>query len=132
MIQDSGIKPESARIKSFTDLLSWQESHKLTINIYNLTKDYPKSEIYALVDQMRRATSSIGANIAEAFGRQSYREKIQYYHQSLGSIDELHNFLLLSKDLGYIDAESFEMTLESIHLCRRLLKGLMNKTKSYI
>lgn len=63
------------KIKEFTDLLAWQEGHKLVILIYAITKTFPKQELYSLIDQMRRAVASITSNIAEGFGRQGYKEK---------------------------------------------------------
>ena len=65
-------------IKEFTDLIVWKEGHKLVIMVYKITESFPKSEVYLLVDQMRRAASSITANIAEGFGRQTYKEKLQF------------------------------------------------------
>ncbi len=68
------------KIKTFTDLKAWQEGHKLVILIYKIIKLFPKEETYSLVDQMRRAATSVTSNIAEGFGRHSYKEKIQFYY----------------------------------------------------
>ena len=67
-------------IKDFTDLFSWKESHKLILMIYKMLKKFPKEENFALSDQMRRASVSITSNIAEGFGRQTIKEKIQFYY----------------------------------------------------
>jgi four helix bundle protein len=90
------------RIKSFTDLIVWQKAHQLVLVIYQLTKEFPKEELYSLVDQMRRAVVSITSNIAEGFGRQSYKEKIQFYYLASASLTELKNQILIAKDLGYL------------------------------
>jgi four helix bundle protein len=66
------------KIKDFTDLKTWEEGHKLVLMIYKITKSFPKDELYSLVDQMRRAVVSITSNVAEGFGRQGYKEKIQF------------------------------------------------------
>ncbi len=63
----------SIKIKSFTDLIVWQEGHRLVILVYEITKKFPKEETYSLIDQMRRAAASVTANIAEGFGRQGYK-----------------------------------------------------------
>ncbi|MBI4284820.1 MAG: four helix bundle protein, partial [Chloroflexi bacterium] len=70
------------------------------VRIYGITKLFPKSETYSLVDQMRRAASSVTANIAEGFGRQTYKEKLQFYFLAQGSLTELKNFILIAKDVG--------------------------------
>ena len=66
------------KINDFTDLLVWQKAHQLVIAIYKITKDFPREELYALVDQIRRAIVSVTSNIAEGFGRQTYKEKMQF------------------------------------------------------
>lgn len=92
-------------ISHFYDLEIWKESHKLCLKIYSLTKDFPSKETYGLSDQLRRASSSVGANIAEGFGRYHYKEKIKFYYNSRGSVCEIQNFLFLAKDLQYVDKE---------------------------
>ena len=74
------------RIKDFTDLVVWKEGHKLVIEVYRITKTFPKEELYSLIDQMRRAVTSVTCNIAEGFGRKSYREKLQFYYLAKGSL----------------------------------------------
>jgi len=88
------------------DLEIWKEANALCIEIYKLTEDFPKKETYGIIDQMRRASSSVGANIAEGFGRFHYKEKIKFYYNSRGSVCEMQNFLFLSQNLGYIDKKN--------------------------
>lgn len=114
------------RIKSFTDLMVWQKGHQLVLQVYRLTDNYPKNA-FSLIDQTRRATISITSNIAEGFGRQTYKEKIQFYHISRGSLSELKNLLLVAKDIGYI-----ELNDDLINLCNdvhKLLQGLISASK---
>ena len=76
-------------IRSFTDLNVWREGHKLVLTIYKQTLNFPKSESYALIDQMRRCVVSITSNIAEGFSRSGKKEKTQFYYMALGSLTEL-------------------------------------------
>ncbi len=119
-------------IKDFYDLTAWKESHKLVLFVYNLTKSFPKEEIFGLTNQMRRSAVSISSNIAEGFGRRTYKDKAHFYYQSRGSISELKSQLMISRDLSYINAEQFieiESLLSSAH---KLLQGLITKTNSFI
>ncbi len=97
---------QALKIKSFTDLITWQKAHQLVLSVYVVTKSFPKEEIYSLVDQMRRCAISITSNIAEGFSRKSFKEKVQFYYMSLGSSTELQNQLLVSRDVGYISNEN--------------------------
>jgi four helix bundle protein len=120
------------RIKSFTDLNAWRESHKLLLMIYKTTKKFPKEELFCLVSQMRRAALSITSNIAEGFGRQGIREKIQFYYLAQGSLTELKNQILAAKDIGYIPNEDFDLLVKQANNAHQLLQGLLTKTKSFV
>ncbi|NDV59167.1 four helix bundle protein [Bacteroides sp. 519] len=87
---------------SFENLLVWQKAHTYVLMVYNITKKYPKEEMFGLSNQMRRAAASITANIAEGFVRAGKKEKLRFYNISLGSLEETKNFIILSRDLGYI------------------------------
>jgi four helix bundle protein len=123
---------EKTKIVMFTDLNAWQEGHKLVLLVYKLTKDFPKEETYSMVDQMRRAVTSITANIAEGFGRRSYKEKLQFYFQAQGSLTEIKNFLLIARDIGYISTLEFDDCINQANTAHQLLQGLITKTKSFI
>ncbi len=98
---------EKPKIQLFTDLYSWQEAHKLVVLIYKITKNFPNDELYGLTNQMRRAVVSITSNIAEGFSRQSYAEKTQFYSVAQGSNTELQNQMMVAKDIGYLNEETF-------------------------
>jgi len=98
---------EKVKIKSFTDLVVWKKGHELVIAVYKITKNFPKDELYSLTNQMRRAAASITSNIAEGFGRQGYKEKIQFYYLAQGSLIELKNQLLIAKDVDYLNKTDF-------------------------
>ena len=118
------------KIKNFTDLETWKEGHKLVLMIYRVTKYFPKEERYCLVDQMRRAAISITSNLAEGFSRQGKKEKLQFYFISKGSLTELQNQLIVSKDVRYLKASSFNNLIEQLGKVHRLFNGLIRSLKS--
>jgi four helix bundle protein len=123
---------ENEKIKRFTDLNAWKEGHKLVLEIYRITKNFPKEELFGLTSQIRRAVISITSNVAEGFSRNSYKEKLQFYSVSLGSVTEVQNQLLIAKDIGYISSEDFKKFAEQTIIVSKLLNGLIKKSKSII
>jgi four helix bundle protein len=117
---------------SFTDLVAWQEAHKLVLMIYKITKHFPKEEIFGLTSQIRRSSISISSNISEGFSRSSHKEKLQFYSISLGSITELQDQLLISKDVGYINNIEFNTIADQSVVTSKLVNGLMKKVKSFL
>ena len=85
--------------RSFKDLIEWQKAHNLVLDIYKLTKTFPKEEIYVLTSQIRRSSISVAANIAEAFKKKSPAEKLRLLNIAQGSLAETEYHLILSKDL---------------------------------
>ncbi|MCS2311000.1 four helix bundle protein [Phocaeicola vulgatus] len=94
--------------QSFEQLIVWQKAHSYVLAIYKITKQYPKEELFCLVNQMRRAATSITANIAEGYAKISSKDKLRFYNISQGSLEETRNFIILSKDLGYITLQDKE------------------------
>jgi four helix bundle protein len=90
--------------KTFQDLLVWQKAHSFVIEIYRITGEFPKHEIFGLTSQFRRAAVSIAANIAEGFRKRKDTDKARYYNIAQGSAEECRYYLILSKDLGYNDS----------------------------
>jgi four helix bundle protein len=82
-------------IKHFYDLNVWKEFNRLSVEIYKTTENFPNNEKYGITNQLRRASSSVGANIAEGFGRFHYKDKIKFYYNARGSVCEVQNFLFL-------------------------------------
>lgn len=113
------------KITDFCQLDAWKESHKLVLMIYKETKSFPKEERYSLTDQLRRAASSITANIAEGFGRYHYADKIRFYYQARGSTKEVQNFILLAKDLGYFKENILKTLWQQTKMGERLINGLI-------
>ena len=123
---------QTSKIKDFTDLETWKKAHELALMIYKATERFPKSETFGLVSQIQRAAVSITSNIAEGFGRQTIKEKIQFYYQAQGSLTEVKNQLILSKDLNYISKPEFDRIMDTLITSHRLLQGLLRKTKSFL
>ena len=123
---------KNQKIKSFTDLIVWQDGHKLVIMIYKTTNDFPKKEMYSLIDQMRRAVTSVTSNIAEGFGRQTYKDKLRFYYLSQGSLTELKNQILIAKDVGYLDNKIMIQLAEQANKVHALLQGFIKKTKTFL
>jgi four helix bundle protein len=119
------------KVQNFTDLLVWQKAHKLTISTYKITESFPKSEIYALTNQMRRAGISIGSNIAEGFGRRNPKEKIHFYNIAQGSLTELKNQLLISKDIYFLSKKDFLENMNKADEVHKLLNSLIKRIKNY-
>lgn len=118
------------KITSFTKLNAWKQGHEPVLSVYSITKTFPASEQFGLASQMQRASVSITSNISEGFSRQSYKEKIQFYSISLGSVSELQNQLLIAKDIGYIQKKSFMDLAERSVIVHKLINGLIKKSKS--
>jgi len=103
------------KTESFKDLIVWQKSYKLVLEIYMITSSFPKSETYGLSQQMRKAAVSIPSNIAEGYGRKHKAEYNQFLAIAYGSLLELETQFLLAKDLKYIDnTQTVEALLEEV------------------
>jgi len=120
------------KIKSFTDLIAWQEGHKLVLMIYGATKSFPKKEMFGLTSQMRRAVISITSNIAEGFSRQSYKEKIYFYSIAQGSNTEVQNQLLVARDIKCLTLGEFNKIADQSIKAHKLINGLIKKSKSIL
>ncbi len=112
--------------KSFTSLNVWICSRELVKQLYLLTKDFPKEELYSLTSQMRRAAISIPSNIAEGVARNHDKETIQFLHISKGSLYELETQLYLSYDIGYLKEQQLSAILNKIEDCKKLISGFIN------
>jgi four helix bundle protein len=112
-------------IDHFTKLEAWQISHELVLAVYMVLKKFPKEERFGIIDQLRRAVSSITANIAEGWGRYHFADRIKFYYQARGSCSEVQNFLILSKDLGYLDKSEFDKLNVMCDRCFKIISGLI-------
>ena len=117
-------------IKNFTDLEVWKEAHKLTLLIYKITQNFPKSEIYGLTSQLRRAAVSIESCIAEGFCRFHYKERLNFYYDSRGSIGEVQSQIIDAKDLKFINEEEFKQVFDQAEKIGIILGGLIRSTEN--
>lgn len=110
--------------KSFKKLTAWQKAYNFALIIYKYSQKFPSSELYGLTSQIRRAAISISANIAEGSERQYKKEFVQFLSIARGSLAEVETYLILSKDLGYLNEKGFSELEEQRKEVGRLLRGL--------
>jgi len=115
------------KTNSFKDLIVWQKAYKLVLEIYRITKNFPKDEIYGLTQQMRRAAISLPSNIAEGYGRRHQAEYNQFLSMAYGSLCELETQYMLSLDLVY--AAKDEIIENLLKECGSMLYRMLNPRK---
>lgn len=98
------------------ELNFFKKAHELTVEIYKITKDFPKEEIYGLSSQLRRASVSIGSNISEGSGRNTLKDYKHFLHNALGSAKEVEYQLSLAKDLDYISIKTYDRLIEIMNI----------------
>jgi four helix bundle protein len=108
----------TARAKVFTDLIVWQKAHEFVLSVYRYSDGFPKSELYGLTSQFRRAAVSIPANIAEGFRKRGKADKARFYNIAEGSLEECRYYLILSKDLGF--GENSDLSTKLIEVSKLL------------
>jgi four helix bundle protein len=118
------------KIKSFADLETWRKGHEFVLKIYGTTKKFPGEELYGITSQLRRASFSITANIAEGFSRYHYKDKIRFYHNARGSVSEAQNFLFLAKDLFYLKENDFQNLVKLSETVLKLINGLIRSIEN--
>jgi four helix bundle protein len=118
---------ERAPAKSFKDLIVWQKAHGLVLSTYQVTKHFPKEEIYGLTSQFRRSSVSVAANIAEAFKKRSSIDKARILNIAQGSLSETEYYVRLSSDLKYSNMEDFNEQVDEVS---RLLESYIKAIKS--
>ena len=112
-------------LKNFRDLKVWQKSYRLCLDLYKITKKFPKEERYGLTSQIRRAAVSIPSNIAEGYGRKTTADYLRFLYIAYGSICELETQLLLSGDLNYVNQENLKARRDDTEEVERMLKALI-------
>jgi four helix bundle protein len=114
-------------MEDFKNLKAWSKAHELTLAVYQRTRTFPKDEIYGLTSQIRRASASIGANIAEGCGRRSDPELKRFVQIARGSASELEYHLLLARDLLFLTPDEFRNLEAKIMEIQRMLAALSQR-----
>jgi four helix bundle protein len=117
-------------MKDFKKIVVWQKAHALTLRVYQVTTSFPKEELYALTSQIRRASASIPANLAEGCGRNTQAELGRFIHIASGSATELEYHLLLARDLGFIDEPTHFELDTSVNEIEKMLTGFAKAVRS--
>jgi len=117
-------------MKDFRKLSVWAKAHKLTLDVYRVTTDFPRQELYGITSQTRRASASVAANIAEGYGRGGDGEFRHFLNTAAGSAVELEYFLLLARDLGMLTADRYVELQEKVVEVQRMLSGLLRTVAS--
>lgn len=117
-------------MRDFKKIVAWQKAHSLTLQVYTISASFPKDELYGLSSQIRRASSSIAANIAEGCGRDSSAEFSHFLRIASGSASELEYHLLLAHDLGFIEEAIYIELDSSVNEIKKMLAGFVKATKN--
>jgi four helix bundle protein len=117
-------------MRDFRQLRVWEDAHNLTIEIYQATRYFPKEELFSLTNQIRRASASIGSNIAEECGRGGNKEFAHFLQIAVGSSYELDYQILLAKDLEYIDNTLYAELNNEISSLQKQLVALLQKVRA--
>jgi four helix bundle protein len=116
-------------MKDFRSLHVWQKAHQLTLLAYDVTRRFPKEEVYGLTSQIRRCAASVAANIAEGCGKRGNAEFQRFLGISAGSASELEYHFLLARDLGLLNHNEYDRLNGSIVEVKRMLASLVRKVE---
>ena len=116
--------------KSYKELIVWQKAHSFVLKVYSFSESFPKSELYGLTSQFRRAAVSIAANIAEGYVKKSPADKVRFFNISLGSLEECSYYIILSKDLNYITEEQSVILDKLLSETEKILNTYITRVQS--
>jgi four helix bundle protein len=117
-------------VRDFKQLQFWEKSHQLTLGIYKATAGFPREEAYGLTSQIRRASASIPANIAEGCGRKSKADFARFLNIAMGSASEVEYHLLLAHDLSHLATPDYQRLASQTTEIKRMLAGYIKKLKA--
>jgi len=116
-------------VQDFRELKVWRKSHELVLRVYKVTAAFPKSEIYGITSQIRRAAASVPANIAEGCGRSGNTELVRFLQIAMGSASELEYFLVLAGDLRFLPVQERDPIIADATEVKRMLASLIGKLR---
>lgn len=114
-------------MQSFLKLEVWKKAHQFVLDVYDVSKNFPKDELFALTKQLRKAAVSIPANIAEGCGKRTRKDLSNFLNISLGSAHECEYYILLSKDLAYLDFNKYMKLNNEINRIKAMLINFINR-----
>jgi four helix bundle protein len=123
---------EAPTMEDFKDLMVWAKAHQLALCVYQRTRTFPREELFGLTSQVRRASASIGANIAEGCGRRSDAEFKRFLQIARGSASELECHLLLARDLRFLEADEFNDLEAKVLEVQRMLASLVQRLQGAV
>lgn len=119
-------------MRDFRTLEIWKQSRQLAVEVYSLTRSFPKEEIFGLTSQLQRAVVSVGANIAEGCGRNSNADFQRFLTIGLGSLNEAEYLLILSNDLHYCDDEKYRKLMRDIDKLKPMMMAFISKLREFV
>ncbi|PYP91267.1 MAG: diversity-generating retroelement protein bAvd family protein [Candidatus Angelobacter sp. Gp1-AA117] len=119
-------------MRNYRDLQVWTKAHALTLDLYRISRAFPREEMYGLTAQLWRAAASIGANLAEGCGRRTSSELARFIRIAMGSASELDYHLLLSRDLEFMKDDDFKRTTRDLVEVRKMLTSLLSSVEEQV
>ena len=119
-------------MRNYRDLQVWNKAHNLTLELYRVSRGFPREETYGVTSQLRRAAVSIGANLAEGCGRRTSTELARFVRIAMGSASELDYHLLLFRDLGFMNGDDFMRTASGLTEVRKMLTSFLSSVEEQI
>jgi four helix bundle protein len=116
-------------VKDFKELKVWHKAYDLALSVYEVSRGFPREEMYGLTSQLRRAAVSIGANIAEGCGRRSDGELVRFLQIARGSASEVEHHLLLARDLKFLHATAHQNIEKRLQEVQRMLTSLVSSVQ---
>jgi four helix bundle protein len=118
------------KMKDYKKLIVWQKAHQNVLEVYRLTKDFPKEEQFGLTSQLRRSILSVANNIVEGCGKYTDKDFANFLQQALGSCQESEYLLMLSSELGYLKKTQFDSTSQQVGEVKAMLISLIKKIRN--
>ena len=116
-------------MQSFRDLRVWRRAHEFVLEVYRISAEFPREEMFGLTSQLRRAATSVPANIAEGAKRVGARDYARFQNIAEGSASETQYLLLLGQELGYVEASRIQAVLAESSEIMKMLAGLRRKVE---